>query len=99
GVETDAAFERAERVVVLAAIAGEDLDASVVHADGTVDGKHALRTRQHSSPGRVEPHRFVNSVEILVSVLPESRALVGSGGNEAVGWTLRCGGVEHHSKC
>ena len=83
GVEADAAFEGAACVVVLGAIAGEDLDVAIVHLDGAGDGEYTLGRREKFPPLRVEIHLRVDAVEILMGVLPEFG--VGGFGFEEVG--------------
>ena len=71
GVVADAALERPAGVVVLGAVAGEDLDRPVVHLHRAGDRQHALGRGEHGPPERVEVHRLVDAVEIQMRVLPE----------------------------
>ncbi len=70
-VVADAALERPAGVAVLGAIAGEDLDFAVVHADWAGDRQDAFGAGEDLPPDRVEVHRLIDAVEIFVGVLPE----------------------------
>ncbi len=65
GVIADAALGRAERDVVLHAIAGEDLDLAVVHLDRTRHDDLSLRIREDLPDARIEPEQARGSVELL----------------------------------
>jgi hypothetical protein len=63
-VEADAALCRAARHVVLDAVAGEDLDVTVVHCDGEVDGPLALRDTQDGARLRRQVDVIGRAVEL-----------------------------------
>ena len=74
GVIADAALGRAERDVVLHAIAGEDLDLAVVHLHRTGHGDLPLGMRQDLPDARLEVEQAGRSVELLQH-RPEDRSV------------------------
>ena len=64
-VVADAALGRAAAEVVLDAVAGEDLDAAVVHLDREVDGQLAARLAQDLAQAGVEVEPVGGEVELL----------------------------------
>ena len=86
GIEADTPLERPARVVVLGAVAGEDLDAAIIHAHGAGDDQHPLGRREHLAPDGIEIHGLIDAVEIMMRVLPELGVLglwteqIGGGG-------------------
>ncbi len=69
-VVADAALGRAAAEVVLDAVAGEDLDAAVVHVHREVDGQLAARLAQHAAQARVEVEPVGGQVELLLGHFP-----------------------------
>ena len=65
GVIADAALGRAERDVVLHAVAGEDLDLAVVHLDRAGDGDLPLGMREDLPDAGIEPEQARRAVELL----------------------------------
>ncbi len=63
-VVADAALERAEDVVVLDAVALEELERPVVHADGEVDDELVLRLRQDERGVARQVHRPGSLLEL-----------------------------------
>ena len=66
----DAALGRAAAEVVLDAVAGEDLDAAVVHLDREVDGQLAARLTQDLAQAGVEVEALGGEVELLLRDRP-----------------------------
>ncbi len=66
----DAALGRAAAEVVLDAVAGEDLDAAVVHLHREVDGELAARLAQDLAQSRVEVEALGGQVELLLGDVP-----------------------------
>ncbi len=74
GVEADAAFGRAARVVVLDAEAPEDLHVPVVHADGNLELVFAQRLAQKIARARVEIEQGRHVIELLLRHLERVEA-------------------------
>ena len=66
----DAALGRAAAEVVLDAVAGEDLDAAVVHLDREVDGELAARLAQDAAQAGVEVEPVGGEIELLLGDCP-----------------------------
>ena len=69
-MEADAALGRAATQVVLDAIAGEDLDAAVVHLDREVDGQLATRLPEDPTEAGVQVEHVSGEIELLLRDLP-----------------------------
>ena len=64
GVVADAALGRAAAKVVLDAVAGEDLDAAVVHLHREVNGQLAAWLAQHAAKAGIEVEMFGGEIEL-----------------------------------
>ena len=70
-VVSNAALEGSARVVVLGAVAGEDLNAAVIHPHRAGDAEDAFGGGEDLPPDRIEIHRLVDAIEIEMGILPE----------------------------
>jgi hypothetical protein len=70
---------------VLDAVAGEDLDASVVHVDREVDGELAARLAQDGAHARIEPEPLGGEIELALRHQPG----IDGGGNVLGGHVVR----------
>ncbi len=84
-VVPDAALGGAAAEVVLDAIAGEDLDGSVVHVHREVDRELAARLAQHVAQARVKVEHLGREIELVLGDLP---------GVDRLGCLLRRHGTE-----
>ena len=75
-VVADAALGRAATQVVLDAVAGEDLDRSVVHVDREMDGQLAARLAQDAAHALVHAEPLGGEIELALGDLPT--ALIGA---------------------
>ena len=69
-MEADAALGRPAAEVVLDAVAGEDLDAAVVHQDREVHGQLATRLAQDPAEAGVQVEHVSGEIELLLGDLP-----------------------------